>query len=259
MIKRIAAFLILLYAGLWCLQQAPSHAAGWLPLAKASAGGGGTVAVDATSTAVTDSGTGVTTFTQSNLTIGGSATTLIYFVSFAPTAGTTAVSAVSATWNSVAMFAIGNSVTVVPGTNSLTNYIFGLRSPTTGAHTFSVSWTTSADAMVYGISFTGGDVTSNANAFQNFTAPAAGTTSPAAVTVTIGGGTGDLALGLFTVTDNITGFTTTTNTSIFAFNTGANGQHIAASRGTGSSSVALNYSFNATDHWGASGVDLHHN
>lgn len=36
MIKRIIAFFILLYAGLWCLQQAPSRAAGWLPLAKSS-------------------------------------------------------------------------------------------------------------------------------------------------------------------------------------------------------------------------------
>lgn len=36
MIKRIAAFFFLLYAGLWCLQQAPSRAAGWLPLAKSS-------------------------------------------------------------------------------------------------------------------------------------------------------------------------------------------------------------------------------
>lgn len=40
MLKRVAAFFVLLYAGLWCLQQAPSHAAGWLPLAKASGGGG---------------------------------------------------------------------------------------------------------------------------------------------------------------------------------------------------------------------------
>lgn len=37
--KRIGAFFLLLYAGLWCLQQAPnSLAAGWLPLAQ-SAGG----------------------------------------------------------------------------------------------------------------------------------------------------------------------------------------------------------------------------
>lgn len=40
MIKRVAAFFLLLYAGLWCLQQVPSRAAGWLPLAKVSGGGG---------------------------------------------------------------------------------------------------------------------------------------------------------------------------------------------------------------------------
>lgn len=36
MIKRIAAFFILLYAGFWCLQQ--SDAAGWLPLVKSGGG-----------------------------------------------------------------------------------------------------------------------------------------------------------------------------------------------------------------------------
>lgn len=48
MIKRITVFFILLYAGLWCLQQAPSsRAAGWLPLAK-SAGGAVPFNIDGT-------------------------------------------------------------------------------------------------------------------------------------------------------------------------------------------------------------------
>lgn len=70
MIKRIAVFFILLYAGFWCIQQAPTHAAGWLPLA-AGSGCSATLAQDGTPQSGNSAGTASLALTAlSGLTAG---------------------------------------------------------------------------------------------------------------------------------------------------------------------------------------------
>jgi hypothetical protein len=96
---------LLFCAALCCFQH--SSSAGWLPLAK-SAGGGGSVTVDAKSATVTTCTTSPCTV---NLTLGGTATGVAILFNGTPSVPPTGL---AATWNGVAMTAIPNTTS---GTN----------------------------------------------------------------------------------------------------------------------------------------------
>jgi hypothetical protein len=109
------------------------------------------VTFDAKSTAITDSGAGVTTFTQANLTITAAANALVYQAIFGAN-----VTAVTAHWDSTGtnqlMTLLGSNY---DATSATAHFIFGLLNPTTGAKTFSISWTTAAQVSLCGSSWRG--------------------------------------------------------------------------------------------------------
>src|SRR6266702_623887 len=96
------------------------------------------------------------------------------------------------------------------GTNG-TVAIFGLRNPTSGNKTFSTSWTTASTCMIFGISFTGVDQTSDAAAFAHFNSATGNSTAPS---VTITSATGNIIVGAFVNDSNAIDWTSVNNTTL---------------------------------------------
>src|SRR6266704_349235 len=141
------------------------------------------VAFDAKATAyAATTGTGVTTLSNNNLTVGsGSNRALIAVVTWVNTATPTSP---SANWDTAgtnqAMTQIGS--TIANGSD-VHCALFGLVAPTSGAKNFTITWTNACGCYVDLIAFTGVDQTSVAVAFPHFNS-ATGSTSPASVTIT---------------------------------------------------------------------------
>lgn len=205
------------------------------------------VAVDAVSSAETASGAGVTTATHTNLTIGASLSNgaLIFGVGW-----DAKVTSPNAHWDSAGtnqlMTLIGTVNTA--GTNG-TVAIFGLRNPTSGNKTFSTSWTGASLATIFGVSFTGVDQTSDANAFKNFNSATGNSTTPS---VTITSATGNIIVGAFVNSDNTVDWTSVNNTTLCV----TLGLQLAMNRAAGAASVAMSGVLTATDQWVATGVNV---
>lgn len=258
--KRIVvAFFILLYAGLWCIQQAP--AAGWMPLFKA-ASGGLTVALVDTGTAG-QSGGAVTTYSSTPITVSGLSNGGLLCSCTWQNDGVTGQ---TATWN-------GTSMTLVPSAIVTTGNgcspscgvmaFFGLVAPASGANTLAVNWTTATRVVVDCWSFSGVNQTSFATAFTHGlskTALGSGGASTAGSTGNITSATGDLAIGGFASGDGVATVSTVTpggetqlylTTTLGAFSSGANFK-------VGAGAVNLTSTFSQSTAWGAIGFDLVH-
>lgn len=205
------------------------------------------VAVDAVSSAATQSGLGVTTFTHTNLTIGASLSNgaLIFGVVFDAT-----ITSPNAHWDSTGT----NQLMTLLGTVSISANamiaLFGLRNPTSGNKTFSTSWTTATSCTVFGISFTGVDQTSNAAAFKNFNSATGTSTAPS---VTITSATGDAVVAWFMHDNGSFDFSSLNNTTLY---NGSGVNSGAANRAAGAASVAMSSVLTGSDIWGALGVDV---
>lgn len=204
------------------------------------------VAVDAVSSAETQSAS-VTTATHTNLTIGASLSNgaLIVGVGW-----DTKVTSPTAHWDSTGtnqlMTLIGTVNTA--GTNG-TVAIFGLRNPTSGNKTFSTSWTTASIACIFGISFTGVDQTSDANAFKNFNSATGNSTAPS---VTITSAVGNIIVGAFVNATAATDWTSVNNTTLCL----TIGDQLAMNRAAGAASVAMSGVIGSADQWAATGVNV---
>lgn len=113
-----------------------------------------------------------TSGTDTNLTVGASATALIYYVIFNGDGGTT--SGVSAHWDSAGT----NQPMTLLATRANANgagqslFVFGLLNPTPGPKTFTANWTASTGtAVFFGESWTG-TITSSFGACFNHTSTA---------------------------------------------------------------------------------------
>jgi len=205
------------------------------------------VAVDAVSTVETQSAGGITTETHTNLTVGASLSNgaLIFGVAW-----DVKITSPNAHWDSTgtnqAMTLIGTIDTT--GTNG-TVAIFGLRNPTSGNKTFSTSWTTASTCMIFGISFTGVDQTSDAAAFAHFNSATGNSTAPS---VTITSATGNIIVGAFVNDSNVIDWTSVNNTTLCV----NAGNQLAMNRAAGAASVAMSGVLGSGDAWAATGIDV---
>lgn len=123
------------------------------------------VALDAQSTSPAQFNTGFTSpQTDTSLTIGASATSLLVWVSLGGVGGSLAT-CTGCTWNSVSMTLLA---TIVSGGSTETLYLFGLVNPATGNHTISASFsgsTATCSGGIFGVSWKGTDATSTATCF----------------------------------------------------------------------------------------------
>lgn len=150
-------------------------------------GGGGTVTVDAKSAAVTTCTTSPCTV---SLTLGGSATAVEVLLAAASSLQPVGL---AATWN-------GTTATLVPNTSSGTHggcscytAAFAQVSPTTGAHSFSITYTgVGVEIQAVAISFIGTSTVSVAAAFPNGTQTVQDTATASPITTTVTSATGHI-------------------------------------------------------------------
>ena len=161
---------------------------------------GGGVAIDALGTKVYKAAS--TLFSNSTVITVGSGNALVITVSFGYSGS--APTSVSCTWNGVPATNLSSKDFTGGGASS---YVFGLRSPASGAQTLALNWTNSAEVFVDAISFTGVDVTNDATAF-----PVAGrvTDDNASPTVAVSSGAGHYVVAAQCPGSSSTTFTGTT-------------------------------------------------
>lgn len=207
------------------------------------------VAIDAKSTAQTDTSVNATSATHANLTVGASLSNGA--LAFIGIWDIKTVSAISMTWDNggtnQAMSSLGTPVSTT-GVNGLIA-LFGRINPTSGNKTLSCSWTTSSRVSLYGISWTGVDQTSVAVAFPHYNTA---TATSATASVTITSATGNAVLAAFVAQS--AAFSSPTQTELFNDQVQLN-FNAGAQRAAGAANVALQYSL-ASDIWAAAGVDI---
>jgi hypothetical protein len=189
MIKRIAAFFLLFYVGLWCLQQ--SNAAGWLPLAQSSGGGGCSTVLRDNSTSATAAGP-TTSMTASMLVGSGTQRALVagLMVFWSSTVGTLTVVWDAASTNQAMTAITGATATSSDGAISV---LYGLVAPTSGTKILTVTGTQSFYHNISLLSVTCANQTGGITTFKNGTG-ATGAITPS--TITFSSGTTNLAYAL---------------------------------------------------------------
>lgn len=243
--------LITLLCGLLASASADAQVGGLAfpgPGPRVSTGGGGSVAVTASSATFVN---GSTTSLTVPLTIpAGSnlaaAVMVIWANSSVPTGA-------AATWN-------GSAMTAVTGTSggngacSCSTQIYGIVAPATGAHNFVISWTGSFEAHAVGLSFSGANQTSVATAFPNGTnvIQLSATASPITGPVTSAANHIVIAFGAQNVSPwgTINGTTIATDSS-----TGPNFA-VAANYNTGAATVNPSFAFTGTAAWAFFATDV---
>lgn len=206
------------------------------------------VAHDADSSSATDSGTGQTSATHGNLTVGSSLSNgaLLFIAVF----DTQTVSNVALHWDSAgtnqAMTLIGSQVST--GAHGFA-FLFGLLAPTSGNKTLNCTWTTAAEVSLFGCSWTGVDQTSVAVAFPHFNSAVGSSTAPS---VTITSATGNAVVGAFSHQDPLS---SVNNTQLYIDN-GPSNFNCAGNRAAGAASVAMSAVDGASAGWAAIGVDI---
>lgn len=203
------------------------------------------VAVDAVSSAESVSSSGLVA-THTLLTVGASLTNgaLIFGVTW----DNLATSPI-AHWDSTGTNQLMTSLGTVSSTGGQGRLVlFGLRNPTSGNHTFGLSWTVAAQAAMFGISFTGVDQTSDAIAFPHFNSATGSSTAPSVV---ITSATGDITIGQITASAGT--ISSVNNTSLYIT---SNFVPTAMNRGTGAATVTHSGVFGVSEPWAICGVDV---
>lgn len=205
------------------------------------------VAFDAKSTADTLSGASVLTVTNANLTIGtisnGALIAILLLDNHLPASA-------AVTWNGVNCPLIG-TINTASGNNGRVD-LYGLVNPASGNHSLVATWlTTSCQAMLYGVSFSGVNQTGGTTSFAHFGSSATATAAPS---VAITSATGNAVVGAFT-TDAPGTISSTGNTNLFIDNGGANIDG-AAEYASGAASVSVSGAVTAIGNCAIAGVDL---
>lgn len=167
------------------------------------------VAIDATGTEA-KSGTAVTSFNFTGLTVGAglSNSAILVMLSFDAN-----VSALSATWGAQTLTRIGTGV--LNGT--LRSEMFGGVAPTSGNQTLALAWTTASQVAAQAISVTGANQTGGTTTFAH--SNTATSSASNVVSVAITSATGDMvaAAVVTTVSFNVTPFVITNGTLVNSY------------------------------------------
>lgn len=209
-----------------------------------------TVALDAKSTAQSDSAVAQTSADHTNLTVGASLSNgaLTFIAIF----DTKTVSGITLTWDNggtnQAMSSLGTPVSTT-GSFGLVA-LFGRLAPTSGNKTLHAAWTGSAQVSLYGISWTGVDQTNIATAFPHYNTNSA---NSATASVVITSASGNATIAGFAAP--LVSFSAATQTELYndqaMTNINAGGQ-----RAAGAASVTFQYTVTGGDTWAAAGVDI---
>lgn len=215
------------------------------------------VAVDATGTAQgTTTSTKVTSFNYTGITVGASATALVFVVTIGDDVSA-APTNISVVWDSggtnQTMTLLTSKADPSAGANGNQVFIYGLRNPTAGNKTLAVSWTTSLWFAGNAISFTGSETSSDAAAFPHTnTATGAGTTS---LSISITSAVGNWTVGGYV---SLNGTGTTNHTLWFDSSTAGlfTNDNVLSQQATGAATVTFTDTWTGNAGWGAAAIDI---
>ena len=208
------------------------------------------VTLDTTGSAVGISGTGVTTYAYTNMTVGAALSNgALVAMALFPGNGATAL---TMTWDAVGANQALTSILKVTPSSGDTIALFGLVNPVSGNKTLTLSWSGAAanGVLVDAISFKGVNQTGGTSSFANAnSASALSNAGPAAVTIT--SNSNDAVVAAFLVGLDLL---TINNTTIFLNNTvtGCGANYVLPA----SSSNVMQATFSGTPNWLAIGVDV---
>jgi hypothetical protein len=211
------------------------------------------VAFDAKSSTDLSATAGTSMSSAANISVGsGSNRALVVCVLW----DVQTISGVSVTWNGAALSQVAGAVANSGSTHGRAA-IFAMVNPASGSNTLSASWTTSSDAYMYAVSYTGVDQTGGATSFPHGTS-ATGTIAA--------GGSGNSSVSVTSATNNAVqachshdqgNIGTTNQTQLFVDN--ALTTDAAANRAAGAASVSMTAAESGsglTDNWVAVGTDI---
>jgi hypothetical protein len=233
-------------ASLFCCWTVAAWAQFFNPVPFFPTAASGTVAVDSIGTVGTC--TGVTSFNYTGLTISGGLSNSALTVELEFAASN--ITGLAMTWNGVALSQITTTNNASGGRIDL----WGLVNPASGNQTLAVSWTTSTNCTVVGVSWSGVNQTGGTSTFANATT-ASGSSTTSSVTVT--SATGDAVIAMHEVVGVGNSFSSVSNNSIF---TATPAQRACAGNwkaATGSDT--LTGTIASSNAWVSIGADIKHN
>ncbi len=213
-----------------------------------------TVTVDATATVAASLTTGVSTLTNSSLTVGAGATALLAMIMFNEFSANVS-STVTMNWDNAGipqgMTSLGTMIT----TGNLAIQLFGLVNPTPGNKILTATWTETVQAVLSAQSYRGSINSGVATAFLHF-ATSSGTAG--APTITITSATGNISVCVAAEINATTALTATGSAAIYANQTfagGVGGFGTIASYAPGAATVAWTAAPTSTE-WAIAGVEI---
>jgi hypothetical protein len=209
------------------------------------------LAIDAKATAAATTA-GATSLSNSTLTVGAGATSLLALIFFQEQSATPGT-ITPPVWDSVGANQPTTLVATIQSDNTnILMQLYGLVNPTSGNKALSASWVTSVPAVLHAISFTGGITTSVATAFVRSATNHALTGSP---TLSLTGATGNISVcAAASVPANFTSLTATGSASWFSDNSQAS-LHVIAATATSAATVTWTGAPTSTE-WNIAGVDV---
>jgi hypothetical protein len=208
----------------------------------------GAVAVDSNSGVTAESGAAATTLNLTTFTMGTvSNGALVGMCCF----NKTSISAVTMHWDTAATNQLMTQVATGSCSDSSDDgFFFALLGPTAGNKTLGLTWTTTAQAFIGAVSFSGVDQGSVAGSF-NHVSNATGTSTTPAVTITS-------AANNYTFGMEVCGNSGTTATPATQVNntSGSSTDNMAASVITGAASVAYSWTVSPSNPWAAFGCNI---
>ena len=209
------------------------------------------LAIDATATASTHTA-GATSLTNTLLTVGAGATSLLAAISFQEF--NFIPGSVSLRWDSAGTNQLMTQIVEIQSSVNNNNWtqLWGLVNPTTGNKTLNATWTNSVPTVLDAISFSGGVTTSVATAFVR-----SGTNNgtSGAPTLSLTGASGNISVCVTgTPVANVTALTATSSSLWFTDSTEPN---LFVRGATAPSATTVSWSATPTStEWGIAGVDV---
>lgn len=208
------------------------------------------VAFDANASAVV-TGTGVTSITSSNLTVGGGSNRAVVcqlVLSFKTPTGE------SVNWDQTGTPQAMTSIIAANGTGTIARAeLWGLVNPTAGAKQAKAAWTGASDVYINCTSFTGVDQTGGATTFPNSTSGTGTRSGATPFSLSITSAAGNMTVAAIAL--DIGSLSTPTQTQTFLSN--ALACDGAASRAVGAASVAHAWNGDTNGgHWVIVGTDM---
>lgn len=206
------------------------------------------VALDATSTAPTDTAANTTTLSHTGLTVGAGANRALVAVC----AWDQAPGAITAKdWDSAGTPQAMEVIVTPTASGNMWVAVFGLVAPTSGNKTCTLSWTNLVECIFCMISFTGVDQTGGVTTFAHAVTNTGSSTSPSiAITSAVGNMTVDVANS-----GSSSHPTSPSKTGFFGVD-GAFSVNTSGSYAAGAASNTHSWTISPTNPWISAGVDI---